>query len=200
MAITLIHDDAAHCAGAFDLILTDPPFDLPGKKLANILSRFDAPHLVLITSMQQFIEYFPLCGYDFCFDFVLDQVTPKKAKSIHAPNYTHSNGFYLRKKGTKSAFNRKLRERSDVFDNSGYWPTVLRAPRQAMGDHGQSKNEQAIIGLLGSFEIKNVVDPFAGSGTVGLAAAELGLDCTLIELDAENVKLIRKNLKFLGVI
>jgi DNA modification methylase len=39
-----------------------------------------------------------------------------------------------------------------------------------------------------------VLDPFAGSGTTGLAAKELGLRCVLIELNPEYVEVMRKRL------
>ena len=32
-------------------------------------------------------------------------------------------------------------------------------------------------------DVKTVLDPFAGSGTTGMACEVLGLDCTLIEIN-----------------
>ena len=42
-AITLIEADSATQSGKADLIFADPPFDLPGDVLAEILQRYDAP-------------------------------------------------------------------------------------------------------------------------------------------------------------
>lgn len=198
--ITLIHGDSATLNGSADLILTDPPFDLPGKKLAAILARFDAPHIVLITTMRQLIELMPVSPYEFAFDFVLNGVAPKQSKSLHQPNYVHQTGVYLKRLGVASVFNRKRRPRSDQFTAApGYWPTLLHAPREAMQIHGMAKNQSIITDLLGSFSVTSVLDPFAGRGTVGLAAADLDITCTLIERNAEHIKTAEKSLRFIGV-
>jgi DNA modification methylase len=41
-----------------------------------------------------------------------------------------------------------------------------------------------------------IIDPFAGSGTTGVACAELGRDFVLIEQDAEYIKIIKERLSF----
>lgn len=179
-----------------DLIFTDPPFDMQAKMLSKILDQVICDHLVLITTMKQLIELMHVSKWQLNFDFVLDAVTPKKSKSIHQPNYTHSTGVYLTRNGAKSIFNRKLRQRSDTFDNNGYWPTVIRAPRERFRDHGMAKSETAITDILGSFNVKHVYDPFAGSGTLGFAALALDIDCELTELDDKNFKMIEKDMRF----
>ncbi|MCH4539491.1 DNA methyltransferase [Ochrobactrum sp. A-1] len=196
--IELIHGDARAYQGAADLIMTDPPYDMPGKQLAYILESLDAQHLLLITTMKQLLEFSANSDWKFSFDFVLDAVMPKKSKSIHQPNFTHQTGVYMLKSGVKSAFDRRRRQRSDTFDNNGFWPTVLRAPRNRNDEHGMAKNLASWTDLLGSFDIESVVDPFAGSGTTALAALELDLDCTLVEIDGENCDKIRRSLKFIA--
>ena len=42
-----------------------------------------------------------------------------------------------------------------------------------------------------------VLDPFAGSGTTGVAAKELGIRCCLMELNPEFAEIIRKRLNVL---
>ena len=194
--ITLIHGDAADHGRAADMILTDPPYEMPGAELARIIGGFDAPHLVLITTMRQLLDFLPRTDWRLNFDFVLDGVAPKKSKSLQQPNYTHQTGVYLTRPNVKSVFGRKLRQRSDVFEANGYWPTIFHAPRTSA--HGYAKNLAAITDLLGSFDVKSVVDPFAGSGTTALAAFELDILCTTIERDANVFAFLRKNLKFLG--
>ena len=195
--ITLIHGDAADHGRAADLILTDPPYEMSGSELARIIGGFDAPHMVLITTMRQLLDFLPRTDWKLNFDFVLDGVTPKKSKSLQQPNYTHQTGVYLTRPGVKSAFGRKLRQRSDVFEANGYWPTIFHAPRTSA--HGYAKNLAAITDLLGSFDVQSVIDPFAGSGITALAAFELCLVATAIERDADAFALMRANLKFLGV-
>lgn len=196
--IKLICGDARKQAISCDLIVTDPPFDMSGKLLADIIQRQDCNHIVLIATMRQILEVVPLLNWKFGFDFVFDAVAPKKSMSTHQPNYTHHNGVYLYKDGEKSLFNRKKRRRSDVFEGNGYWPTIFYAPKERIQQHSLAKNADAITDLIGSFDVKTIADLFAGSGTVGISAFELDLDCTLVELDMENCKGIAKNFRFLG--
>lgn len=197
MAIQIIQGDAARMNGRADLIFTDPPFDIPGARLARILQRYSTAHIVLIVSMRQILDLVPCMeGWTLGFDFVLDTVTPKKSMSASQPNYTHATGVYLRR--APSIFDRRRRQRSDTFDANGYWPTVIRAPRQKMQEFGQAKNEDAVLDLLGSFNASSVIDPFAGSFTTALAAARLDLDCLTIEIDPGRVDQGVQLLEFFG--
>lgn len=195
--IKLNKGDALDFQVETDLIFTDPPFDMSGAVLNDILNKVECDHLVLITTMKQLLELVKVSDWVLSFDFVLDAVTPKKSKNIHQPNYTHSTGAYFIRNGAKSLFNRKKMQRSDTFDNNGYWPTVIRAPRERLQDHGMAKNEQAITDILGAFEIKHVYDPFAGSGTIGFAALSLDVDAELTELDKQHQIELDKKLRFL---
>ena len=53
--------------------------------------------------------------------------------------------------------------------------------------------------LLGAFDVQTVCDPFAGSGATGLAAYEHGIDCTLIEQDADVFQILKTNFQMLGL-
>ncbi len=195
--VTLHHNDARNVVVKADLIMTDPPFDLPADQLSTILNTIDSNHLVLITTMKQFLALMACSDWQFSFDFVLDAVIPKKSMNVHQPHYTHATGVYLTRNGVKSVFNRKLRDRSDTFDNKGYWPSIIRAPRERLSEHGLAKNQQAVMDILGSFDVQSVYDPFAGSGTVGLAAWELGIDCVLCEKDLQHFKLLQQQFRFI---
>lgn len=194
--ITINQGSALDFNVSCDLIFTDPPFDMPGKLLADIFNQIDSDHVFLISTMKQFIELIKYSDWELNFDVVLDAVVPKKSKNIHQPNYTHSNGFYLTHNGAKSIFNRKLRQRSDTFDNNGYWPSIIRAPRERLKDHGMAKNEQAVTDILGSFDANHIYDCFAGSGTTGFACVELDRDCTLTELDSARVDKMQQKFRF----
>ena len=195
----MICGDAADHAARADLILTDPPYDMPGARLAAILARYHAPHLVLLTSMRQLFELTAADpGWHLRFDFVFDAAVPKKSKSVHQPNYVHQTGVYMTRGTTKSAFDRRRRLRSDSFEANGYWPTILRAPRNETGTADYAKNLDAITDLLGSFHVQSVVDPFAGSFTTLLAAYELGIDCIAIEKDPKRFEQARILLEFVG--
>lgn len=197
-SITLIHGDAAQHGGSADLILTDPPYDLPGRQLAAIIERYQAPHLVMLTTMRQLLEFMAVGGWQLNFDFVFDAVMPKQSRSRQQPNYMHQTGVYLTRPGVKSVFNRQRRQRSDVFEANGYWPTIFHAPRENLRQHGMAKNTDSITDLLGSFEVASVLDPFAGSGTTGFAALELGLDCTLIDIEASSYEAMKQGFRFIG--
>lgn len=197
MAITIINADSAKQSVTADLIMTDPPFEMSGKDLHSILSNYTADHLVLICSMKQLLAFSALTDYRFNFDLVLDLASPKQSKSLQQPFYLHTNVVYFSRKGIKSAFNRKGCKRSDVFTD-GYFPSIIRAPRERNDEHGHAKSEQALRDILMCFDVKTVVDPFAGSGTTGLACYELGIDCTLIEKNIDCFDAMKKTFKFLG--
>ncbi len=196
--LTLINSDASVCEITSDIIVTDPPYDMPATTLAHIIQRQDSRHLVLLTTMSQLIELYPLLGWKLAFDFVLDAVAPKKSRNDQQPNYIHHTGVYLHSPGEKSLFSRKRRQRSDVFEGNGYWPTIFHAPRERSQQHGMAKNTDAITDILGSFDVYSVTDLFAGSGTTGLAAFDLGIDCTLIEKDHYLCDNIASQFRFLG--
>jgi len=193
--ITLIHGDAAHYALGADLMLTDPPFEMPGKTLADIINRYEVKHLVLITTMRQLLQFMVASGdtWTLSFDFVLDGSAPKKSMNLRQPHYTHQTGVYLIRKGARSIFDRKRRQRSDIYENNGYWPTLISAPR-GTGDY--AKNQTAMTDILGSFDIRNVIDPFAGTGTTLLAAEELDISATGIERDAQAFAAMHRALRF----
>lgn len=194
----LICGDAGLYPQACDLILTDPPYELAGDKLAWILNTYQSDHLVLITTMRQLLGFMAASNWEFGFDFVFDGVAPKKSRSMQQPNYTHQTGVYLTRNGAKSRFNRKLRQRSDVFEANGYWPTLFHAPRTAMHESGYAKNLDAMTDLLGSFDLQSVCDPFIGSGTTLLAAFDLDLDCTGIEKDPVQFTKTLQTVRFIG--
>ena len=130
--ITLINDDANNHSIAADMIVTDPPFEMSGQQLHDIISQYNAPNLLLICSLRQLVEFANLTSYKMGFDFVLDLVAPKQSKSQRQPNYIHAQAVYFYK--SKSVFNRKHGERSDVF-TKGYCPTIIRASRERNNEH-----------------------------------------------------------------
>lgn len=197
MQIELINGDAADHGRPCDMVFTDPPFDMPGDELSRTLDLYPADHLVMLTTMRQLLAFAQCSSFRLAFDFVFDGVMPKQSKSRQTPNFVHATGVYMTRPGARSAFSRKRRKRSDVFEANGYWPTIFRAPRDTSA-HGMAKNEAAVTDLLGSFDVQYVVDPFAGSGTTGMAAFELGMRTTLIERDPATFRNLKQTFRFLG--
>lgn len=197
--IKIINGDAKDHAIAADLIVTDPPFEMDGKELAAIIEQYDAKHLLLICSMRQLLDFYQHSTFKLNFDLVIDIVAPKQSKSVHQPFYTHVHAVYLTKNRAKSLFNRKDGQRSDVF-TAGYFPSIVRAPRERSGEHGHAKNQQAMQDILSCFNVSSVIDMFAGSGTTGLACLELDIDCTLIERDKAHFDNMQQTFNFIGAI
>lgn len=197
--ITVIHGDAAGQLLTADMIMTDPPYDMAGAKLARIMGNYQADHLVLITTMRQLLEFVQAApDWRLSFDAVMDGVAPKKSRNYSTPNYVHQTVVYMTRNGARSVFDRRRRQRSDVFAASNYWPTILYAPRDGMQQHGMAKNLGAITDILAGFNVQSVVDPFGGSGTTALAAAELELDCIVVEIDQAAARQIVKQLRYVG--
>jgi len=196
MKIEMHNADCRDINVTCDLIFTDPPFEMHGSELSSTFETVNCDHLMLLTTLKQYTELVKSSDWDISFDFVIDSVTPKKSMSVKQPHYTHVNAIYLTRRGAKSIFNRKLRQRSDTFDGKGYWPTILHAPR----GEGYTKNLVAIIDILGSFDAGHVYDPFAGSGTTALAAFELQIKkCTIAEICENNFKIIENKMQMLNL-
>jgi len=90
------------------------------------------------------------------------------------------------------------------FGWSDVWPsTVYECSRATKAEHGSDlpcvkpldlmmRLCQTVVGGRGG--APRVLDPFAGSGTTGVACARLGMGCDLIELDAGMEATIRRRL------
>lgn len=191
--IRLIKGDAKENGGKFDMVFTDPPFEMSGKDLKEVLDCYQFEHLLLIASMHQILELARLTDMDFGFDLVVSHVTPKKSRSYSQPNYLHSNIVYFKQKGIKSAFDRRLVERQDHYsdDNNHYYPSIFHAPKNNM-KYKYQKNQAMIDDLIGAFSVDAVCDMFAGSGTTGWACMEHKKDCTLIESNKEAFEIMKK--------
>ena len=198
--IRIINDDAKSHGAKFDMIFTDPPFEMNGRDLLAILDCYEYDHLLLICSAHQMLDLYKHSDLDFAWQMVLDFKTPTKNRSFAQPHITHANIAYFRKKGIKSAFDRRKVVRQDYYsdDANHYYPSVFHAPKTGM-QYKYQKNQAMIDDLLGAFDVKTVCDMFAGSGTTGLAAYEHGIDCTLIEQDVDAFKILKRNFMMLGL-
>lgn len=198
--IRIINDDAKNHGARFDMVFTDPPFEMSGSDLKAIFDCYDFDHLVLIASLHQIIDFAKQTELEFGFDLVVSHVTPKKSKSYAQPNYLHSNVVYFKRKGVKTAFDRRRVVRQDYYSDTAtnYYPSVFHAPKTGM-QYKYQKNQAMIDDLLGAFNVKTVCDMFAGSGTTGLAAYEHQKDCTLIEQDIDAFKILKTNFQMLGL-
>lgn len=74
----------------------------------------------------------------------------------------------------------------------GCWPTTILEHKKAKkSDHGSNHVSVKPVGLLEDLCLLlcpangKILDPFAGTGTTGIAARKRGFDCVLIEKDAD---------------
>ena len=51
--MTIIRGDARNYGKKTDLIFTDPPYEMSGKELSEILDCYECDHLVILTTMKQ---------------------------------------------------------------------------------------------------------------------------------------------------
>lgn len=194
--IKLISGDAASFNFKADIIFTDPPYDMSGKELAAIINNYESNHLLMLCTLSQLLEFTRYSNFKLSFDLVLDNVVPRQSKSVHMPHYVHSTIVYMIKNNDKSRFFRNHGTREDAF-NQKYFPSIIVGSRDSKRlDHGMGKNIQAMKDLLSYFKVSSVVDPFAGTGTTGIACQELNIDCILIEKDEAIFNKLEKLFKF----
>lgn len=180
-----------------DLMFTDPPFDMSTGYLSRLMWLAPVDHALMIGTLRQTLAVCNAPGWHMAFEMVLDTVTPAYSRSYRQPHYTHNNVVYLRRGRVPSLFDRRRGSRSDAFGGK-YWPTIVRAPKDRLADYGYAKNEQAITDILSAFDANWVLDPFAGTGTTGLAAFENDRKATLIEQNDEAFEIAVSTLQFLG--
>lgn len=195
--IKLINGDAVDFSFKADMIFTDPPYDMPGKELATIINGYESNHLLMLCTLSQLLEFTKYSDFKLSFDLVLDNVVPRQSKSIHMPHFVHSTIVYMIKNKDKSKFFRNLGTREDAF-NQKYFPSIIVGARDSKRlEHGMGKNIQAMRDLLSYFKVDSIIDPFAGTGTTGIACKALNIDCILIEKDIQTFKKLEKIFKFM---
>jgi DNA modification methylase len=77
----------------------------------------------------------------------------------------------------------KSEMRKFASDNGARYPDVLRWSVKKVSDHPCEKPVGLMRSLVGSTDAQTILDPFAGSGTTGVAAKLEGRKATLIEME-----------------
>ena len=150
--------------------------------------------------MHQAIVLYKVKDLEFSFDLVVSHITPKNSKNYAMPNMLHSKILYFKKPAIKSAFDRRKVQRNDVYsdENNYYFPSIFHAPKTSL-TYKYQKNQNMVNDLIGSFDIKSVLDPFAGSGTTAYACAEHGIDAYCIEQNKLAFDIMKNNLRMLSI-
>jgi site-specific DNA-methyltransferase (adenine-specific) len=191
-AVTLYHGDCREIVpllGRFDLLLTDPPYELTAsgggigakrKYLADIDGHIDAGFdMSLLDCFENWI-----C---FCSKRQLKELLGRTGNRVwslvtwNKPNPTPlCAGNYL----PDTEYIVHAYQSGRLFGEYADKPRFIVHPVEQNGFDHPTVKPLAVIGKmirLGSQEGNTVLDPFAGSGTTGRACKDLGRKCTMIE-------------------
>ena len=166
-----------------DLILTDPPY---GIKISSNPFRQKFPKKEwdnFTPSKEYFDEMFRVAKNVVCFG--------GNYFSNHLPQ---SKGFFIWDKGQPEKFSSAMVEY--IYSSKDKPAKMFRQKVTTYEKfHPTTKPVNLIEWILGYFPEANIVlDPFAGSGTTGVAAQNLNRNFILMEQEPEYVEIIKKRL------
>jgi len=190
-AVTIYHGDCREIVpslGKFDLLLTDPPYEVVAtgggigakrKYLSDIKGFTDEGFDMSI--LDGFNNWFCFCAKSQLLQLIQKAVVRRwQLVTWNKPNPTPlCNGNYLPDTEYIVHSFEPKRLFGEFRDKSRY----IEYPAQQGNLHPNEKPLPVIQKLvkLGTVGGENILDPFAGSGTTGRAAKDLGRKCTLIE-------------------
>lgn len=192
--MTLYHGDCREIVpllGRFDLLLTDPPYGISWSKpcLKNGNSRAHAGIACdENTEARDAILSMGASGRAIVFGS-FQAAPPDGVKQVLIWQKPGDSGLF----GAVAGYRRDV---EPIFI-CGTWgadgvkrSSVLRSQAefrgqaaQENGSHPHAKPVGLIIQLLQATDAQTVLDPFAGSGTIGRACKDLGRKCTMIEIE-----------------
>lgn len=161
-----------------DLILTDPPFDMEARSVFQAITAFSDRYIVAGCGN----HYMNLCRkLDFHFEVISQRSKPQSIPDTKKPQILHWNNAFLTQPGIEHCFDRGLA--------GGYFPSLIPAYKlDIQGNY--AKPLQWAIDLLSVCHAQTIADPFAGAGTVLIAAEKLGKTCYAIEINPKLCELI----------
>ena len=162
--------------GRFDLVFTDPPFDLSHKIVEGVISPLSDQFIIAGNGR----EYIRLCNrFRFWFEHVGIRSQPRSLPGWKGPHILHWNSAFLTQGDSSHCFDRNLA--------GGYFPSVSQYKDAPQGNY--AKPLQWAIDLLSRCHAQTIVDPFSGSGTTLIACEKLGKRFTGIELSLDRCHL-----------
>jgi len=196
-SVTIYHGDSREIVpqlGRFDLLLTDPPYGMnfqsnyrkqKHKKIAGD-DKLDTEFIAKLISLADF------AAYVFCrWDNLHEMPKPKSVLAWIKDNWSmgdlkHEHGrqweaccFYPME---KHEFKKRI-------------PDVIKARRTGNNLHPTEKPVDLMIQLIDCNQAETILDPFAGSGTTGRAAKDLGKKATLIEMEESYCEVAAKRME-----
>lgn len=197
-AVTLYHGDCREIVptlGRFDLVIADPPYGMEFQS-NHRLSRHDkifGDEFLPLDLIELAIGAADRAAYVFCRWDNLPQMPPPKSVLAWVKN-NWSMGDLLHEHGRQwEACCFYAKERHEFIKRI---PDVIFADRTGNGLlHPTQKPETLISQLLQANVGETVLDPFAGSGTIGRACKDLGRKCTLIEREEKYCEIAAKRMQ-----
>jgi site-specific DNA-methyltransferase (adenine-specific) len=183
--VTIYHGDCREIVptlGHFDLMLTDPPYGMEfvsnhrSIKYAPIVNDDAFP----VETIVSFIKQVDRAAYVFCrWDNISQMPKPKSVLAWVKNNWSmgdlkHEHGRQWEACCFYPQANHEFIKRI---------PDVITCERTGNNLHPTEKPEGVLLTILKANVGETILDPFAGSGTTGRAAKDIGRKAVLIELD-----------------
>ena len=198
-AVTLWHGDCREIVpalGKFDLLLTDPPYGIGADNRKRILSRgklakakdygemnWDSapPNAELIALIRRHCEKQIIWGGNYF------ELPPCKGPLVwdkeNGENDFADGEFAWNNLGCALRIKRHL------------WHGMIRKGQEERFHPTQKPLEVIAWALKLAGDVQTVLDPFAGSGTTGRAAKDLGRKCTMIEKEERYCAIAAKRME-----
>lgn len=193
-------------SASFDLILTDPPYSLPNNQFrpeARMLQRTFgefSPYLTFFRSFVAEAKRLLTPNGDlivFCDETFYPVIYPALYQNFYATKMVIWDKERI---GMGGIWRRQFEVITHSYlspkkEKSGQGDIIKFSP--VRGDakvHTSQKPVDLVKFLIQKTGTKNVLDPFMGSGTTLVAAKELGIEATGIEISPEHCEIARKRL------
>jgi DNA modification methylase len=215
--ITLYYGDARELLplmGTFDLLITDPPYEM---EVLPFTWKEAASAYVFGDKRMIAEKWYSAFGYpnkDLLIWYYKNSPKPKGRwrMSCQGIMYGWNDGLFFEdvaripyQPATKKLNGRMRPSKGHMTENKPYdtsrgalprdvieWPALTgHLSRERVG-HDDQKPLGLIEKLIQTVKSESILDPFAGSGTTGIAAYRLGRKCVMIERDRKKCEMIRR--------
>jgi len=195
--VTIYHGDCREIVphlGKFDLLLTDPPYGMGFQSNRRSIKhdRIYGDEALPVEFLTQAISLAHRAAYIFCrWENIQELPKPKSVLAWVKNNWSMGD--------LKHEHGRQW-EACCFYANSGHEflrriPDVVFADRTGNELHPTQKPESLLSQIIAANVGDTILDPFAGSGTTGRAAKDLGRKCTLIEREERYCEIAAKRMR-----
>lgn len=179
--------------GRFDLLLTDPPYGMEFQSNYRRIKhdKIYGDEFLPIDLIEMAISVCDKAAYLFCrWDNLPDMPKPKSVIAWVKNNW--SMGDLLHEHGRQW-------EACCFYPKDGHSfikriPDVIVCDRTGNNYHPTEKPIDLLARIISANEGETILDPFAGSGTTGRAAKDLGRKATLIEREEKYCEIAAKRM------